>query len=161
MPNVYYVFIVTGRRRKGDWAGRDVAPRSKSNKNLANPTGRSRENVVYQKAPHSAEMSRPLNHILLIYLIWKSMAPVLGSQSKSWRDFLQRNSKCFTERGFGQSISVCHKLQPIGAEGRHNRGTGDTQQNQAITLVNGTWKILGTTKGKTRQVLGTFWELRP
>ena len=34
-------------------------------------------------------MARLLNHILLIYLIWKSMAPILSSHRQTWIDLWQ------------------------------------------------------------------------
>ena len=38
-------------------------------------------------------MARILNHILLIYLIWKSMVPILRRHMKPWIDFLQKDGE--------------------------------------------------------------------
>lgn len=51
VANVRYVFTVTARRRKGDWAG-GCGPKIQVQQNFGQSPGDSRENIAYQKALH-------------------------------------------------------------------------------------------------------------
>ena len=51
VSNVQYVFTVTGRRRKGGWAG-GCGPKFQIQQNFGQSPGHSRENIAYQKALH-------------------------------------------------------------------------------------------------------------
>lgn len=59
----------------------------------------------------------------------------------------QWNGKSFTEDGSEQSISVCHKVQPIGTEGRHSTGTREVPQDRL-------WEMLGI----LREEVGAPWD---
>lgn len=58
-------------------------------------------------------------------------------------DSLQWNGKSFIKDRSEQLISVCHKVQPTGTEGRHSTGAGEAPQAQAVTVVNGPQEKLG------------------
>lgn len=105
---------------------------------MANPTGRSRENTAYWKSPIELKWPGPQT---TSYSFLEEQDP--GSlqlnqilPSVCCVDSLQWNGKSFIKDGSEQLISVCRKVQPIGR-------AGEAPWGQAVTVVNGPWETLG------------------